>query len=498
MRKRLLGVLLGVAAVILTVSVSSADNHQLPGSEYWIGATYQNVGEDVATLVVTAYDSTSNSTYPYSFGPLAEYASKNVSPRDIPNLPEDFVGSLVASADQPMVALINVTNRPVPGYGDPNGKAAGIYSAIDGVNTSTTLLFPLVKHNHFNKTTTFYLQNAGTVPSTITTDFTVLGVTYSYTSPSINPGQMVAVDPGMTTDPSAVPDGDGKVGSMTARSTQPIAGMMLEHEDDALVGTVMQASNAFADPDGLHATVYCPVVKKHHFGRSTGLQIMNAHSAAQTITVTYIDSNGNTYVSADPDLTNLAAGASTTLLDDPIIPYDDQNPGASVTLVSAIIEGVYDVAVIANESELPLVNEYQTATTYNCQPANTATTRLSYPTYKELHSGRQTALQIQNVGDDDADDVVLTFTDENGNNFVSLPQSIDEGAVSVFICFSTNNGLWNQLPNLNGETLFGVIVISDQPIVAVANEASWAANCTPNNGSGSFDKSTANAFNLDP
>jgi hypothetical protein len=47
-------------------------------------------------------------------------------------------------------------------------------------------------------------------------------------------------------------------------------------------------------------------------------------------------------------------------------------------------------------------------------------------------------------------------------------------------------------------TLSGVTVTSDQPIIAVANEASWtSANpCLPDNGPTSFDKATSNAFNL--
>jgi hypothetical protein len=508
MKKRLLGVILAVIAVVLTVSVSSAAD--LPGAnDYWIGATHQNVGDGPATVVVTAYDSLSNSTYPYTLDSLPAGASVNVGLQEFEeslSLPRGFIGSLVTTADQPLVALINVTNRPAGSNGDPYGTAAAIYSAIDGSNTSTSLLFPLVKHNHVGKTTTFYLQNAGIVPATITTAFKVNGVTYSYTSPSINPGQMVAVDPGMT-KPNPVPNGDGNVGSMTATSTQPIAGMMLEHEHSATIGKVLQASNAFANPDELNQTVYCPTVKNHYFGRSTGLQIMNAHTTQQTITVTFVDSDGVERVSNDPDLNLMAPGTSTTILNDPILPYDPEDPEGSVTLVSAIITGATGkvVAVIANESQLPLPpGATQTSTTYNCRPDNEATTRLSYPSFKERWFGRTTAIQIQNVGDVTAS-VTLQFKANNGNTYTTNVQNINAGASSVFVCVSSNSGLWNgsTLPNI---TLSGLIVTSTadppdvpQPIIAIANESSWAADsCQPNNGEGSFDKATANAFNLDP
>lgn len=482
MKKRLLAVLLAVIVVVLTVSLSSAAG--LPGTGYWFGATHQNVGDSTATVVVTAYDSASASTYPHTLAPLAAGASVNVGPSDIPGLPAGFVGSIVTSSDQPLVALVNVTNRPAAGFGDPNGRAAAIYSGIDGANANTDLSFPLAKHNHFNKTTTFYLQNAGTAAATIDVTFSFNGTDYDYTTPSIGPGDMVAVDPAL----AGVPSGNGNVGAMVMTSAQPIAGAMLEHEHSATVGVVLQGSSGFA-PNELSDTAYCPAIKKHHFGRSSGLQVQNAHTAAQTITVTFVDSGGNEFVSTDPDLTNLAAGASTTLLDDAAIP---------ATLVSAVVEGASGpVAAIVNESELPLVNPFQTSTTYNCQADSTASTTLSYPAYKEGWFGRTTAIQIQNVGGADAS-VTLQFKDNNGNTRTTNAQTISAGASSVFVCVSGTAGLWNGTA-LAGSTLSGVIVTSNQPILAVANEASWAslAPCTPNNGAGSFDKATSNAFNLD-
>jgi hypothetical protein len=279
MKKRLMAVLLAVIVVVLTASLSSAAG--LPGTGYWFGATHQNVGDASATIVVTAYDSESDAEYTFSPAALAAGASINVGPSEIPGLPAGFIGSIVTSSDQPLVALVNVTNRPAAGFGDPNGKAAAIYSGIDGSNAATTLSFPLAKHNHFNKTTTFYLQNAGTAAATIDVTFSVGGTDYDYTTPSIDPGQMVAVTPGDTTPP--VPAGTGNVGAMTATSAQPIAGAMLEHEHSATVGTVLQGSSGFA-PGELGQTVYCPTIKKGHFGRTSGLQVQNVHSVAQDIT----------------------------------------------------------------------------------------------------------------------------------------------------------------------------------------------------------------------
>jgi hypothetical protein len=293
---------------------------------------------------------------------------------------------------------------------------------------------------------------------------------------------MVAVDPGLAN----VPSGNGNVGAMTLTSSQPIAGAMLEHEHTGGVGIVLQGSSAFS-PATVGDVLYCPSIKKGHFGRVSGLQVQNAHTAAQNITVTYVGTSGTFQSTA----TNVAPGASTTFINDPAI--------TSGTLFAATVEGsAGPVAAIVNESELPLINPLQTSSTYNCQSEATATQVLSYPAYKENRFGRTTALQIQNVGGAAANNVVLTFTDNNGNVRTSNPQTIAAGASSVFVCVSANAALWNGAALANS-TLSGVIVTADQPIVAVANEASWTSvsPCTPDNSiTTSFDKATTDAFSL--
>ena len=481
MKKRVLIVFTAALMLVLLVSVTSAQSGP-PGSGYWFGATHQNVGSGPATVVVTAYDSNSSATYSYSPPALAQGASLNIGPSDIPGLPAGFIGSIVTSSDQALVALVNVTNRLAGGFGVAGGKSAAIYSGVDGATASTNLRFPLAKNNHFNKTTTFYLQNAGSAATTIAVTFAFGGTNYPYTTPSVAPGQMVAVDPGL----ASVPSGNGNVGAMTLTAGQPIAGAMLEHEHTSPVGTVLQGSSGFS-PGELDQTVFCPTIKKNHFGRTSGLQVQNTHSATQNVTVTYIGTSG-TFVR---NITNLAPGASTTLI-------NDANITSGTLFAARVVGSAGPVAGIVNESELPLVNPLQTSTTYNCQAESTATNTISYPAFKETFFGRTTALQVQNVGNSAANNVVLKFTDNNNNVRTTQPQTIAAGASSVLVCVSSNSALWSGT-SLGASTLSGVIITSNQPIIAVANEASWAsANpCTPDNtGPSSFDKATSNAFNL--
>lgn len=478
MNKKVITIVVAGFLSLMLVGVSFAQNGP-PGSGYWFGATHQNVGTGTATIAVTAYDSASNATYPYTPSPLAAGASINIGPDDIPGLPAGFIGSMVTSSDQPLVALVNVTNRLAGSNGVSGGRAAGIYNGIDGSTASTSVSFPLAKNNHFNKTTTFYLQNAGNAAATIDVTFTFNGTDYNYTTPSVAPGQMVAVDPGL----AGVPSGNGQVGAMTLTSAQPIASVMLEHENTASVGTVLQGSSGFS-PAELGQTMYCPTYKNNHFGRNSGLQVQNAHAATQDITVDFISSGGAT---TSVTHSNIAPGASTTFI---------QPSQISNGLYSAVVRGsLGNVAAIVNESELPLVNSFQTSTTYNCQ--SSGSTNVSYPAYKEGFFGRTTALQIQNVGASNAN-VTLTFTNSSGS-FSTVNQTIAAGASNVYVCASSTAGLWSGAA-LGASTLSGVTINSDQPVVAVANEASWATvnPCIPNNGSGSFDKAMSNGFNLSP
>lgn len=479
MKKILLALVLVFALGFAFVSISSAD---LPGNGWWQGASFQNVGSGQATVVLTAYDSNSSDTYSHSLT-IDEGASETVLPSDIPGLPSGFLGSIAASSDQPLAAQVNVTNRQAAGFGVAGGKAAAYYNGVNGDQTGTSWLFPLVKHNHFGKTTTFYLQNAGTSPTTVDVDFIVQGTTYPYTTPSVGPGQMVAVDPQL----AGVPTGDGNIGAMEASSSEPIAAVMLEHEHDTSVATVLQGSGGFT-PASLNSEVFCPLFKKNYFGRNSGMQVQNAHSAAQDVTVTFVAQDGSEIPST---ANNVAPGASVLFYG----PSIGNLPGGNADgLYSASVEGsAGNVAVVVNESELPLTSARQTSTTYACQASTLATSTVSYPAYKQNWFGRATGMQVQNVGAADATNVVMTFVDNNGTTYTTDPLSIDAGAALNIVNAHTMN-IWSGA-SLADSTLSGVIITADQPIMVVANESSWTG-VAPDNGPNSFDKSNAEGFNL--
>ena len=488
MRKRILIALSLMLVMAFTIfGISSAD---LPGSGWHFGATFQNIGGAPANVVVTAYDANSSATYPYTISPaIPSFGTSVVQPGNIPGLPSDFEGSIVASADQPLAALVHVTNRPITslGLGVTGGKASGLYAGIDGTVAATSVSFPLVKHNVFGKTTTLYLQNAGASAATISVAYKVNGVTYNYTSPSVGPGQMVAVDPGL----ASVPAANTSVGSAVATSSQPIAGVFLEHQHAISVATVIQASTGFT-PGELDQVAYCPQYKYNFFGVYTGLSVQNAHSSAQNITANFIDSNGN----ETPDtFTNVPAGASVTFLyyNDPGAPISGGNTNG---LYSVRVEGALgNIAAVMNEGPIPQPADPKTTVT-KCVAESQATTTVAYPQFKEGLFGRQTALLVQNTGASTAN-VTAQFTNSNGT-YTTNSFAINANAGFLLICASSQANISWSGSSLGTSTLSGVRLTSNQPIIAMANEASWNSTnpCQRNNTSSAFDNASDLGVNL--
>jgi hypothetical protein len=236
----------------------------LPGGGWWFGAQVQNVSSYNAAVTYTVYDYASG-IYPYSnnIGPgnSWNYTTANLS------LQQNFQGSSIASSNLDIRAIVNLTNRSAAGLGDPASPspAAGQYPGANAAGTP--LRFPLVKNDHYGKTTTIIVQNTGTYVATASASFHFPNNwNYTYTTPNLNPGQMAIIEPinahsGMAHPPTN--DNTNSVGSVTVTSSQPLAGVALEHmtmEDHA---TVLQATRGFidsdADTDGLVSRMDFPI-----------------------------------------------------------------------------------------------------------------------------------------------------------------------------------------------------------------------------------------------
>ena len=472
--KKVASLVLTMIIVMAVASVAFASGN-IPGTGWWSGEQIQNVGTGTGTVTITAYDAESPATYDASKD-IAAGASATFIPSDFVGMPAGFQGSAVVSSNQDIRAIVNVTNRQVGDFGVAGGLAAAQYQGMN--QGDTTINFPLAKNDYFNKTTTFYIQNAGTEAATADATFFFGGTAYNYTTPAIGPGQMVIVTPA---DATGAPSGDTDgVGSLTVVSTQPLAGSVLEHSDDDATAKLLQATRGFVTTDG-DTTLYAPIIKSVWFNRFTGLQVQNSSGSPVDIQVEYTGSGGacagTTY---NDSATGVGPGESHTFVHLPA-----QSPLPENCLASATVTADGEITAIVNESytgAFVAAGNEQESTTYSAVPANAETMIVSAPLFKENSYNKGTGLQVQNVGGSNAS-VTLTFTGATGT-YVSTAQSIAPGASMTFVDVRLKPAsFWDGTamteaalgcaPGCGSNGVFSVIVESNQPVVAIANESTY-------------------------
>lgn len=470
MKKKLASILTASIVTLLIVGIAFAQSN-LPGSGWWSGEQVQNVGTSEATILITAYDKDSTSEFSAQ-ETVASGAAKTFVPGDFSGMPDGFQGSAVVSSDQPIKAIVNVTNRASGSLGVTGGKAAAQYQGVDGSMVANTLYFPLAKGDHFDKTTTFYIQNAGSAAATASATFTMRnGDTHNVTTPSIGPNQMAVFSVLDATTWNSTVEDDGRVGGMEVTSSQPLAGVVMEHYTTENPATIAQSTRGFTDSD-FDTKAYAPVVKHNRFNRFTGIQVQNVSGGAINIDVNYTGTAGacagNTYTDS---ATNVPAGTSQTF-----VQIAGRTNLPSDCTASATIEATGDIVAIVNESYLrdAIPASGQASVTSSALPDGSATMEISIPLFKDDRFGKRTGLQIQNVGASKATNVVATFECQGAASFtaVSQPQEVAAGGGLLFYTPSDDSSLFTSGDPFNSSDVnCAVSVSSDQPVVAIANES---------------------------
>jgi len=478
-----------VIALLLVAATSVLAQSGLPGSGWWSGETIQNVGDADANIQVTAYGGGSS----YQTSKLvAPGAFTNFVPGDFTTMPSGFQGSALVSSDQPVKAIVNVTNRTSGDLGVVGGKAAAQYQGIESGMVGSPLYIPIAKGDSYGKTTTYYIQNAGTSAATATANFTMKnGDTHTYTTPSIEPNQMVvfSIFDSATYDDSV--DNTGKVGAVVISSAEPLAGVVMEHFTTENPATLAQSTRGFTAAD-FDDKAYAPIIKNNRFGRSTGIQVQNVSGGPIDIKVTFVGfagaCAGTTY---EQTATNVASGASAIFNQRVGQSPVPANCTASATIESMTAGGL--IVALVSESYEVIPASGQSAVTSFAIPADSATTMLSAPLFKDDRFDKRTGLQIQNVGTVAASAVVATFKCQGASTFtaVSVPLSADPGAAIQFYTPSDDPALF-ATPFSSNNVTCSVTVNSDQPVVAIANESPIPG------GSLQQDNNNYEGFNLVP
>jgi hypothetical protein len=352
----------------------------------------------------------------------------------------------------------------------------------------------MAKNNRFSKTTTFYIQNAGTEAATAQATFTMDdGNTYNWTTPSIQPNHMVIITPSDAGVPTTNTN-RANIGSLKVTSAQPLAGVVMEYVTAESPAKLLQSTRGFTAND-FATKAFAPTVKQARFGRFTGIQVQNVEvSDSVDVTLTLVGARGacagQTYVRS---VSNLAAGASKTF--NQIAGEDGEmvdNCAASATIEAT---GGNIVAVVSESftKDRTDTGTQQASTTYSAFAEPAASMEISVPMYKENRFKKYTGLMIQNVSDTQANNVVISFIGSAGagagNTYNTVAQTIPAGGNIELSRVSENAGLWSGTA-APSNSVFGVTITADQDVVAIANEAVFP------NADLAQDKNNYEGFNL--
>jgi hypothetical protein len=492
--KKLLRLLFVVSILsVLVVTVVQAETSSVPGGGWWSGEIVQNVGTGDATVVVTAYGSGNQyATLDYL---LAPNEAKIFAPADFSGMVDGFQGAAVVQADQPIKAIVNVTNRAAGVYGVTGGEAAAQYQGVDGSAVADTLYFPLVKNDRFGSTTSFYIQNAGTSPATALATFKMDdGTDYTYPTPVIQPNEMVIITPSDAGVPTSNTNRQN-IGGLTVSSTTDLAGVVMEYLTGESPATLLQATRGFTQQD-FDMTLYAPTVKQDRISHFTGIQVQNVSGGVIDVDITFKGSRGDCagqtyYASYD----NLADGASHTFNQ----VSTKVNDGAMIDncSASATIVATGNIVATVNEVTTPAavnLGAKYVATTYSAFPDVATTMKISVPLFKENRADNYTGLNVQNISQNSAS-VTVQFIGSKGaaagNTYTHVAVPIAAGASKGFQRISeTAASQWSGsvVPPTNSN--YSVIVTANRAIVAISNEAAFP-------GSGLIiDENNYEGFNL--
>jgi hypothetical protein len=300
MLKKLLAVVVILSVLILTsAALTSA---QAP-TAYYVGFQIQNLSTtNDATVVVSYYkqDGTGASTdsnYQQTIIIPAgrsktvicslntDYTSDILAPALAIRGATSFVGSVIISSDQPIVAIAN----EAASVNNPYGSAS--YTGLALADLASTVYAPMITQIGLPNTT-INVQNPNSSPVTVTVQYIKGVYGNNYTAP---PQTLPPYGSAIWSVPSGALDVSGRfLGSAKITSTGGNIGVVI----DAIYATpgvprynARQSYNGFVS--GATKNV-APLVQKNDYGVwYTGLQIMNLGPGSATVRVSYAGLRGS-------------------------------------------------------------------------------------------------------------------------------------------------------------------------------------------------------------
>ncbi len=366
------------------------------GSAGWnSGIQVQNLGAQPATITVTYYQPDGRVAMTEPYGSVAAGSSRTFY---LPgtSLPAGYAGSAAISADQPIAAIVNLTNYELPG----STAAASSYNAVDVPNRRINL--PFISRNEFFSTAITVL-NTGNVTTTIDVAMHELNGERVGGWPSLALGPFSSRTLDVSSPSSDRIGGANFIGSASvASSNTPVAvvvnvafsNRLLSYRGESYVGNQLSL----------------PLLMRARNGWNSLFTVRNDSDQAGEVRVRFFDEAGKAVEGADYEATIRPRG--TLLVEQ--FSYDRLPPGFTGSgIVTSNVPFLTAIGVLNNDG----LSEF---TGYNAAYVANAGARLSAPLLMKNHRGWSTGLQIQNLSAQTADVTVQYYDTEN--NLVATEQ----------------------------------------------------------------------------
>jgi hypothetical protein len=293
----------------------------------------QNAGGAATTVTITYYNIS---------GAVVHSLTKNLQPGqseirsqstdDTAFLPAGFMGSVIASATQPLAAVA---------YDLTDGV---IYSYNGIPNPSTTMYLPFMVGNRSNQNTAYFLQNVSNNPANIS-------VRYVGSSPSgpvdVTHTVNIAAKGGWNQGQNTVPGlPAGFLGSATVTSSQQIVGIV----NHSYGGFSEIGKKAAYNPVAAGSkNIKLPYVLRNRGNKTQGVIVQNIDNVATNVTFTF---------------TPLAGGANGAALTKTVTigPKGFWNFGTDWADFAGMQNGAYGVATVTSDNGniVAIVNTFRT------------------------------------------------------------------------------------------------------------------------------------------
>lgn len=478
--RRSLPLLVGVSLLAMNLNLAQADLTDPNGYITGVGTSsyaVMNTSGASATVVATYYNPGGGIATVQNLPAIPTLGRANVDVASVPGLPTNWVGSVVLSADQDIIAaaVTAYTGRnPVPDASiSPSGTEAGVYEAF---NAGSTKLFapslfriPAADVSPARQVSRFTIQN--TVGSTANYTITYrsrtgellgtwTGTLNAYGSRTFNTqinSDLPAGVPGKTAF-SAEIDSDQPLAGVSETSTSIGTGGILNNwvGDHALL-TPVAAANVLFSPAAFRV---CPNTPAAQANCANYANINTYYTSFIQYSSFQLQNTTNQVANVTADFINRATGAISYTLNFTIAPNSGYGinlfNGGNLTLTHPLFPalGSRFAGSVRFTSDQPLVgvgnldfpaNAY-TYGSYNLIGASDATNTVLVPTFNRVcpnndatcnttnlgNYTRVSAVQVMNVGVltvtlnnfeliDANGTVVLTLTNANGNPLTLAP-----------------------------------------------------------------------------